>query len=294
MSEALQEKIVSTIIRVGVTALTGTGLAGVFSTTWIGRRAYESFRDSLDVLYLPHPPLPDEVFQTLTTQVLLPPGVEVGLTFLMIVIALLLAVVAHVLYRKHLQEASGGRLRSLYRRYYFALTLLLTLTLTVAVAAPPTAGVLRVCWALLALTGGLYLLLYVKDVQQGGFVPRFIWIALALLFVVDLLLLPRVHGQRFLDLDLVQVQVPGNDHSPYRYALSSRSDVLFDIDYSGKRVSVAVEIADHETRWEPLDKQQLSMRHLLRNTEPPALADEAAVANEVQHVLTRALGGGAS
>lgn len=291
MNEALQEKVVSAVIRSVTAAATGTGLAGVFSSSWIGRRAYESFRDSLDVLYLPHPPFPDEVFEELTTRVLLPPDLKLEVSFLMVVVVLLLAVLAHVVYRGNLQEASGGRLRRLYRRYHFAVTLLLTLGLTAAVAAPPTAGVLLVCWVLLALAAGLYLVLYGGDLRQRRFTPRFVWIALALIFAVDLLLLPRVHGQRFFDLDLVQVQVVGDRSSPYRYALASRNDVLFDIDYSGGRVSVEVEIAEDGTTWQPLDKQQLSMRRLLRNTEPPALSDEAAVDREVQDVLELALGG---
>lgn len=291
MEGGLQEKLISGVIRGVTAAATGTGLAQVFTTTWIGRRAYDSFRESLDVLYLPHPPLPDAVFEELTYRVLLPPEIELEASLLLLAALPLLAVLGHVVYRGNLEEESGGRLRRLYRRCHFGVTLLLSLALAGLVAAAPTAGMLLVSWALLALAAGLYLVLYGSDLRQRRFTPRFVWIALALVFFANLVILPQVHGQRFFDLDLVQVKVEGDDASPYRYALATRHDVLFDLDYSGGRVSVKVELGDGDTGWRPLDKQEITLRRLLLLTEAPALVDQAVVDRQVNEVLAQAIGG---
>jgi hypothetical protein len=306
MTEALQQKLIDGVIKGVVAAATGGGLAS-FSTTWVGEAAFASFQRRLNAggqVIFPAEPLP-QLLQAWSGRVL-DDSLDGLQAALLVLLVALLALVAHVVVRGSLQpgetneSAEGGaagagpaaaaaapsaaRLRGLYGRFHGALTLALFLVLAALLWRAPSPAVLTACFALLMVPGALYLVLYAADVRRPRFAPRFTWIACAMLIFTALLTAPRVYGDRFFDVELVQVV--SEDGSRATFAFLDAPSVVCDIEFDDR--SLVVWIREQDGRWERAGSETSTLADLLERRQPPVLAASAA-ASEVDRILAATL-----
>ena len=285
MTEGLQQKLLDGLVKGLVAVLSGGGIA-TLSSSWVGASAFDSFKGNLTAqVSFPTEPLPP-LLEAWSGRVLRESltGLE-GLRLVVLVVALL-ALVAHVVVRSSLDSVEDGstgappaesartrQLRRAYDRWHGVLTLALFLILAAVLWRAPSPTVLVVAFALLLIPGTLYLVLYAGDVRRPRFVPRFSWIACAMLLFTALLAAPRLYGERFFDVQMVQVL--NEDGTQGGFAFWDRSSVHCTL--AGQPDgAIFVNIQAAEGQWTPTGMPK-PLRTLLANYQPPAKAD--AVAN---------------
>jgi len=227
----IQQGIVNGVIRVVTATFAGGGLVSM-STSWVGKSAYSSLLHDHGVFASAD--VPEKLFAKWSEQVLLPDNP--ALTFSLLLLPLLL-MLGHVLYRPDLDredETPRRRLPRLYASLYFPLTLVLFFLFMVGMVTAPSRSVHLAFFFLLAVPAAVFLVLYCRDIQCTGFKARFTWASVALLFVVALVLMPQVQGQRFFNPQVKQMQLTETG-THYEFCFSGPPETCFLLDYDSQR-----------------------------------------------------------
>lgn len=200
MTDGLQGKLIDGLVKGLVAVFSGGGLF-TLSSSWVGKAAFDSFnaKHLADVSFPADPP--PQLLEYWTRQVFARSLESIEGLWLIVLIAGLLALIAHVVARSSLdaeeESSSRGRWRIVYDHWHGAITLGVFLVLAVLLWQASSARALVFAFALLLGPGLFYLLLYAADLRRPTFVPRFSWIACALLVGVALFSAPRLYGSRF-------------------------------------------------------------------------------------------------
>lgn len=295
MTDELQQKVIDGLVKTVVAAFTGGGVVKL-SSTWLGEEAFQSLEELLKngdaTVLFQNDPLP-ALFEAWSRRVFSESlaGLE---NIVMIVFIALLAVVGHVVMRGSLEQGDGAdepatertsatsRLLRLYDRLHYGLTLTLFLVLAAVLWYAPSQPAMAVAFGLLTVPGTLYLVLYAADVRRPRFVPRFTWIACAMMIFAALFISPRVYGERFFDVGLIQVRT--EDGRQVRFAFKDAPDVLCNIEMEHGALGVWIEKTDRQYEVEGLETET-TLRKLAASSRGAKLKAEEALAETERIIL---------
>jgi hypothetical protein len=286
--DRLLQKVIDGLVKAAVAALTGGGILKL-SSTWVGEAAFAGFPRRLGTqLTILGKPTPD-LLEAWSGQVLAE-AVDGLDTVLIVLLGALLILVGHVVFRGNLEAADRGdgepasgravRLRRLYCRWHFGVTLALFFGFAVALWFPSSRPVMVTAFALLMIPGLLYLVLYAADVRRPRFVPRFTWIACALLTLTALFGTPRVYGAHFFDVPMIQVE---REDGTVAHAFKDADNLLCAVQY-GKESGLVVSIEPTDGHWNPTKDPLIKLCELLERQVEDALTEDEAmeVVSELQ------------
>ena len=214
---AMDEKILTYAIRGLAALITGGGLIGVSNGAWIGRLMLRAFEQHTGIaIQAPHL-ISDDLYREWSGEIIF--GTASSPAFSTYgYLAFTLLLLAHVLFKNTAcnikippyggRRAVGRVARAtcrMYVRHYHVVTAALMIALTVIVLGAPTRSALLSRFVLFVVPAVTYLVYFAKDLRSPTFRDAFLYVAILLLFGVCLVSLPRIYGERFFDIALLQV-----------------------------------------------------------------------------------------
>jgi hypothetical protein len=206
MSDLLSKLFDYALKAIPTLLMSGTGYQ-LFDGRWFGQTIFGAYLATLQVQMLT-PPSSAQLYSALGSQSLTDSARNISGGSVLLVIAGVLVLVAHVLYKSTAKAARASRVpppprrailqtvRARYVRHYHLVTLaIFAVLLSLFIAAKFTAA-LVVLLVLIAAPATLYLALYSKDATGGTYVERFVWVFLLVCLMVTLAAWPYQYGRR--------------------------------------------------------------------------------------------------
>ena len=196
----------------------GLNFAGV--SAWFGQLLLRSYA-AAHTLNIPSDDLiTADLYGFWSRKIFIDPATQAQGIGAAVVIAALLLLIIHVLYRQAVARARAQlahnpaalravekfhAIKVLYRKYYFTITFAVVTLIVLSLARESDKNWLVSSFLLLVIPVAIYLVFYSEDMLRGRFGEQACYMCLAVFFVISVVLLPNRYGRNAFELDVYPV-----------------------------------------------------------------------------------------